>query len=227
MIGHSHFVSRIRERYNLDLTVEDLLDIEETIKIGKAKLVRSNARGFQYKVRHKGRLILVVLNRSHSTFITALPMNENNVKVNFNGKTYNYMDALYINYQFYLCFNKNEDKKQFCPKCNSTRIVVDFANSRFKCEYCHTIYNFKSLEMTDKILKIDNCDFVEQYVLDINNWWVLFRSKSDWKIGDIIVQPMLKDNSKFKFKVYYNNNCKELKFGYYTIEQLKEEDNGN
>lgn len=92
----AHFLQRTKERYGLNLTLKDLKDIAERIKCGRAKLTKATTHSFQYKVRAKGKQLIVILNRDHSYFITALPCNKYTDKVKFDRKTYTYKDALFI-----------------------------------------------------------------------------------------------------------------------------------
>lgn len=219
----SHFIQRVKERYNLDLNLLDLKQIAEDIYSGKAKLIRAFSIGFQYKVRIKGKLVIVVINRSHSGFVTALPMSKSKEKVTFGGKTYSYLDALYCNWLFKKFCTKNLKHKTCCPECGSGNVLVELGKGRLRCSTCNFLFKIPKLEQP--IVKIDTVDtgaFKEVYDLSEDLWWYLYKTENELVISqDVIIRPVLVSNDIFR---YYNSYTgKEIDLGYYTLEQLKEE----
>lgn len=71
----SHCIQRALERYGLDLTVEDVRDVERTILNGGALLIRREPHGPElYAVRVKGVATRVVFNQEKRSIITFLPI---------------------------------------------------------------------------------------------------------------------------------------------------------
>ena len=224
----SHFLQRVYERYKLTLTLSDLTDIAEKIKSGKAKLIGANARGFRYKVRFNKQLLVVVLNRSHSIFITALPLAESNQKVKFNNRNFTYEDALFINYQFHCCFNRDERNKVICPKCGSRHIIVNLGKDRFQCENCKNIIKFIEPEFPEitTIQVLTPNGFEQRYDLSFNLWWYLYKTNRTWSIdNDTTIKAKLVDNDRFTFGIinHINNMYykKYITIGYYTKQEIK------
>lgn len=223
----SHFLQRTKERYGLELTLEDLQTIAEDIKSGKAKLIRANSRGFQYKVRFGSTLLIVVLNRSQSAFVTALPMKPGKEQVSFDGHQYTYEDSLYFNWLFKRHFKPNWQGKVYCPKCKQTHVEVDLGKNRFKCPNCYHIVKFKKHKMPDVLMTtVANGQFVTGLRLSIDLWWYLYKTEQTFAYEDIVVKPIIVDNDRLEYTIQYNGKDKVLPREFYSVEQLKEIVNG-
>lgn len=218
-----HFLQRTKERYNLDLTLKDLEFIAEEIKSGKAKLIQANSRGFQYKVRFGKTLLIVVLNRSQSHFITCLPMTKAKVQVSFNGKQYKYFDSLYINHLFNEQFKKTLRGKTYCPKCGSYNVRVDLGKDRFHCERCHYIEPFKEPNRPIVLSQtVSDQKFVPVLRLYKALWWFLYINKRTYKYEDIEIEPVLIDDDKLEYNIHYKGRVKVFKRGFYKVDKIKE-----
>lgn len=218
-ICFNHFIQRVKERYDLTLTITDLYDIAYSIKSGKAKLIKAEFRGFHYKVRNNGKLLLVVLNRSHSAFITALPMKESKARVTFSGKKFSYIDALYYNFMFYHSFNKKVNKKVICDKCYSNSIVVDLGKDRFKCLNCDSIIKFKDISKINPIYYNEDDSIIK---LDSILWWKLYNNDEIFTFKDIKIKPSLQNFDEFGYSILYKDREIKLNFGCYSYNQLEE-----
>lgn len=228
----NHFIQRIKERYNLDITLQDLYEIAKIIKSGKAKLTRANARSFQYKLRYQGKLLLVILNRSHSNFVTALPIAKNNERTTFYGKQFSYIDALYINHQYSKCFAKNKENNAFCPKCGYRSIIVNLGKERFQCERCHSLFQFKELKMPQIFIgnQMVNNQYQPMLNLNIDLWWYFYKNEvaldlfEDYQLKAIFLEDLDSDfafSLSNKSKVLLNKDI-VIPFGIYTVQQIKE-----
>lgn len=225
----NHFIQRMKERYGFDITINDLYEIAKIIKSGKAKLTRANAKSFLYKLRYQGKLLLVILNRSHSKFITALPIDKNNERTTFYGKQFSYLDALYINHQFAKCFTKNEDGNAFCPKCGYRGIIVNLGKDRFQCEKCHHLIPFKELKEPQLFVANILVDrkFEPMLKLDINVWWYFYNKQisidifKDYHLKAVFLEE---DDLDFAFSIsgVFLNKEIIVPFGTYTVKDIKE-----
>lgn len=214
-----HFIQRVKERYNIDLTLEDLKKIAEQIYSGRAKLTKITSHSFQYKVRLGKKLLVIIVDLEHSKFITALPYNKYTYKTSFDGKKYHYIDALYIKRLLNMTFDKNKSGQFYCKKCSSTSIRVELNKNRFKCMNCYDLVKIEDLkEPLIKLNVIVDKKFVTIYHLSEDLWWFLYKSKRTYMIENITIKPILVDNDSFRYII---NNKKELNLGYYTLEQLK------
>lgn len=231
----SHFIQRAKERYSIDLTLEDLVDIATQIKSGKAKLIGVNAGGFKYKVRCRKQLLVVVLNRSHSAFITVLPMTKINSRVSFEGKQYTYLDSLFINYQFSKCLPKNKYNKSYCPHCKSQAIEVNLGKDRFQCQNCKAIINFKSVKQPPfiNIIRTAQNKLEVEFRLSYDLWWYahLFCNNKIEHDDFIFSSELVTDKDEdIMFSIEcegYINNKIYVKIGNYTLFKLKEMLNDN
>ena len=221
----SHFIQRVEERYNLDLTLEDLYDIAKKIKSGKALIAGSNARTFKYKVRHKGKQMLIVVDRQHSAFLTALPLTKYNQRVSFHGQKYTYMDALYINYQYQLCFGLLPPQTQIsCPKCGGRDIYTELGKDRFRCSSCHHIMPYKPTPKPVMFIEL-SCG---QHALNLTQelWWYLYTRQKVH--NDLLVlfenKYLLATTSEEpdEDQIFIIDGTIKLPFGTYTIEIIKE-----
>ena len=222
----SHFITRVRERYGLHLTVEDLYNIAKEIRSGRAKLSRANARSFQYKVRYKKKLLIMILDRQHSAFITALPETKYNTKVTFSKKQYNYVDALYINHQFIKCFSLSRDQKPVCPKCGCTGIISELGKDRFKCESCGHIVNYKTIEKPNYlVLTQDASGFSTTLNLNYDLWWYLYLTNETIELSnDFVIKPVLSEDFSYDqlFEVSYKYRKTNVLCSKYTVKELEE-----
>ena len=226
----NHFLKRAKERYDLDLSIQDLIDIATQIKSGRAKLTGANAGSFQYKVRCKGKLLIVVLNRSHSAFITVLPITKCNCRVTHNGKQFTYVDALYINHQFAKCFALDSHKQMICPECESKAISVNLGKNRFQCQNCNAIIDFKLIEMPPyiNIIRTAQNTLEVEYKLSADLWWSTHLFHNDKiECDDFIFSSELvtdrEEDMMFSVECKgYINNKIYVKFGNYTLFKLKE-----
>jgi hypothetical protein len=218
-----HFIQRTKERFGLDLTLQDLQFIAESIKSCKAKLVKAESRGFHYKVRFKNDFIFVVLNRGQSYFVTALTMTKGKNKTHFNGKQFNYEDTLYINWQFNKCF-KHRKGKNYCPRCGSPNIEVDLGKDRFKCCNCYLITKFKEPRLPEIYLLSPDKDkkFSLAIRLSTDLWWYLYKNKKDLCIEGIKINAKLIDNDKREYYIQYKDVEKVVSHGIYSVLELKE-----
>lgn len=217
----AHFLQRTKERYGLDLTLNDLKDIAERIKSGRAKLTKITTHSFQYKVRAQGKQLVVVLNRNHSYFITALPYNKYTDKVTFDKHTYSYEDAIYVTYILRKFFGaKTLEHKIYCKNCHSTSMRVELSKNRIKCMNCHNIIRLPQLEQPKvSVLKAKRNKFELEYHLSEDLWWFLYKSKTMYKDLYVELRPVLEDGDCLRYII----NGKTVKpLGKYTLEQLKE-----
>lgn len=223
-----HFIERAKERYNLDLTLQDLQYLAEEIKSGRAKLIKADSRGFQYKVRFKSTLLIVVLNRSQSAFITTIPMKKNKEKVKFEGRYFSYEDSLFINWMFRKTFNTPWNTKVSCPKCGNMPISVDLGKDRFKCPYCNHIVKYKKIqEPVFFIQQATKTGFKLALSLSTDLWWYLYKNDLGYDYEDIKIVPILVDNDRQEYIIQYSNKEIVLPKGCYTVEYIKEKVNGN
>lgn len=215
-----HFLQRAKERYGLDLTLEDLQYMAEQIKSGRAKLTKITSHSFQYKVRCKKQQLVVILNRNHSYFITVLPLNKYTEKSTFNGKSYHYEDALYVTYILKRFFGaKTLKHKVSCSKCHSTSLRIDLAKGIIKCMNCH---NFKKLpELTCPEVfnaQYENGMPIFKYRLTEDLWWYLYRNNKTYRDGLVEISAFMEDNDKQRYLI---NNTNVKTRGSYTLEELK------
>lgn len=219
----AHFLQRVEERYGLHLTLEDLKEIAESIKSGKAKLVRAEAASVRYKVRWHGIMLVVVLNRAHSVFITALPLNETTSKSSFNGKILRYKDALYINWLYNSLFEKDKNKKAICQRCKSHNIKADLARDRFYCADCNWVTKFKEPTITQCALNVltRQGTFERAYHLSQNLWWYLHRKNKSIEVDDFKLSAILEDDDKLRYKILYKDGIRIVPLGLYTKEKLR------
>lgn len=214
-----HFIQRVKERYNIDLTLEDLKKIAEQIYSGRAKLTKITSHSFQYKVRLGKKILVIIVDLEHSKFITALPDNKYTNKSTFSGKQYHYIDALYVKRLLNKFFDKDESGTYFCEKCGSTSIRVELDKNRFKCMNCFKLTKISDLE--EPLVKLNTVadnKFKTIYHLSEDLWWFLYKDKKTYSIDGITLKPILVNNDDFRYLI---NNKKELSLGYYTLEQLK------
>ena len=202
----NHFIQRMKERYDLDLDITDLYEIAKLIKCRKAKLVRVNSKAFLYKVRYRRKLFIVVLDFTHSAFITVLPITKKNDKVTFKNRTYDYLDALYITYQFNKCYYF-KNNRPICPNCGCKHIISPLGKNRFQCEKCHHIIFFKELEKPELFLANDNYNLN----LSIDTWWY-------FTINNICVSIF--DTYELKAEYDYNDNDIEHIFVLYDTSKV-------
>lgn len=218
-----HFLQRAKERYDLDLTLQDLYDIACKIKLGKAKLTRANSRGFTYRVRFKSQLLTVVLNRSHSSFITALPSKDYIEHVRFNGKIFSYEDALYINWLFDKNIKRDSKNRHYCTKCGSLDIIYDLSKNRFRCDGCGHVIKIKKLKLQNpEVLTIVNNKYQKSIILSMSLWWFLYKTKTSYDIENLTITPTLTDNDKFEYIINMENRQCIVQNDCYTIQELKE-----
>lgn len=222
----AHFLQRTKERYGLDLTLEDLKDIAERIKSGRAKLTKITTHSFQYKVRAQGKQLVVVLNRNHSYFITALPYNKYTDKVTFDKHTYTYKDGLFVTYMLKRFFGaKTLKHKITCQNCHSTSLRVELSKYRIKCMNCHSIIKLPELEQPEvSVVKALKRSFTLEYHLSEDLWWYLYRNKKTYKDLYVTIKPILEDGDCQRYII---NNITVKPLGKYTLEQLKEGDNND
>ena len=218
----AHFLQRTKERYGLDLTLQDLKDIAERIKFGRAKLTKITTHSFQYKVRAKGKQLVVILNRNHSYFITALPYNKYTDKATIDRHIYKYEDALFVTYLLKKFFGaKTLKHKVICDKCNSSSLQVELSKNRIKCMNCHNLIKIPQLEKPEvTIVKALKTKFVLEYHLSEDLWWYLYRNKISYKDLYLELVPVLEDGDKQRY-IINGSTIKPL--GKYTLEQLKKE----
>lgn len=221
-LNFNHFLQRVKERYDVDLTLKDLEEIATNIKIGKAKLTKANAKSYHYKVRCNKKLLIVVINRSHSFFITALPIQQNTCRVRFNNIEYSYEDALYFNWLYNKQFNK-VDNKVVCSKCGSNSIAIDLGKNRFRCEDCGHIVKFKENLKINPLLLIVNKSKFEQ-ILDLSEdfWWFLYKNKKSYTFKNIEISAVLRDYDNKRYIIKYDNKNVDIQQGIYTEKRLKE-----
>lgn len=218
-----HFLQRTKERYGIDLTLEDLKDIAERIKSGRAKLTKITTHSFQYKVRAKGKQLIVILNRNHSYFITALPYNKCTDKVTFDNKNYYYTDALFVTYMLKRFFNiKSLRQSLCCKKCHSSSLRVELHKNRIKCMNCHNIIKLPQLEQPEvTVLKAQKDKFVIEYNLSEDLWWYLYKNNTVYKDLYVEIRPVIEDGDNLRYII----NKKIVKpLGKYILEDLKEGD---
>lgn len=222
-----HFLERAKERYDLDLTLEDLKEIAEAIKLGNAKLIRADSRGFAYKVRHKSTLLAVVTNRSHSALVTALPLNKQTERVNFSNQHFYYLDAMRINWLFRKHFKVDKIGHVVCPKCGSQEIKVDLGKNRFKCCKCYNIVKYKKQRQPDIVMNVvkDN-KFVPSLRLSIDLWWYLYDNESSVIYENLEITPVVLDNDRLEYSIKYKDTEFYVPRGLYLVDNLKETNNG-
>lgn len=215
----SHFIQRAKERYDLDLDLKDLQVIAETIKSGRAKLTQFDSKSARYKVRVKSKLMVVVLDRQHAHFITALPVNKYTESSSFNGKSYTYKDALYMNWLFSKYFNSSNI---VCPVCGSTEIVSDLGYNRFKCLHCYNLTKFEELEEQNPLISIiENGVATTALHLSLDFWWYLYLSNKKFKCYSLKIEPVLQNDDDFGYIITYKKKVSDVPLGTYTINNLR------
>lgn len=217
-----HFLQRTKERYGLDLTLEDLKEIAERIKSGRAKLTRITTHSFQYKVRAKGKQLIVILNRNHSYFITALPYNKYTDKATIDRHSYTYVDALFVTYILKKFFGaKKLSFNIMCDKCNSTKLVIELHKNRIKCTNCHNLIKIPQLVQPEvSVLKAKKNKFELEYHLTEDLWWYLYKSNITYKDMYFSIKPILEDGDILRY-IINDNLIKPL--GTYVLDKLKKE----
>ena len=214
-----HFLQRAKERYNLDLTLDDLQEIAETIKSGRARLTQFDSVSARYKVRFKSKLIVVVLSREHSHFITALPITKYTQSSNFNGKKYFYKDALYMNWQFSQHFDTDNI---VCPVCGCSHISSDLGHDRFKCLHCYNLVKFKEVKLETIMTSIIEDEIPETAMnLSLQNWWYLYLNHKTYEHADFIIQPVLCNDDDFRYIISYKQRRCGVPVGTYSIKEIR------
>jgi hypothetical protein len=69
-----HAIKRAKERYNLDLTIEDLGNIIAIIQEGLAKFSHRNGEFWIYRLRYKHKLVVPLLSENKDKIITFYPI---------------------------------------------------------------------------------------------------------------------------------------------------------
>lgn len=219
----SHFIQRAKERYNLDLDLKDLQVIAETIKSGRAKLTQFDTKSARYKVRVKSKLMVVVLDRQHAHFITSLPVNKYTESSSFNGKSYTYKDALYMNWLFSKYFNSSNI---VCPICGSSQIISDLGYNRFKCLSCYDLTKFEEPQELDPLMPIiDNGIVTTALNLSLDFWWYLYLSNKKYTCYGVKLEPILRNDDDFRYIITYRKKYCDVPLGIYTINELRRRTN--
>lgn len=215
----SHFIQRAKERYDLDLTLKDLQTIAETIKSGRAKLTQLDSISARYKVRFNSNLMVVVLDREHTNFITALPLNKYTDSSSFNGKSYTYKDALYINWLFSEYFDTSKIR---CPVCGHKHIGADLGYDRFKCLQCFNLVKFKPLNEPEVQLSTFK-DGVTSTALSLSMrlWWYLYNNDTSYMYDNIKITPILQNEDTFEYIIKYRKQEKIVPVGIHLVKDLR------
>lgn len=215
----SHFIQRAKERYDLDLTLDDLQTIAETIKSGKAKLTQLDSHSVRYKVRFNSKLLVVILDREHTHFITTLPLNKYTQSSSFNKQSFTYIDALYMNWQFSQLFDTSRLR---CPICGCKDILSDLGYNRFKCPKCFHLTKFKEPCKKDIRTSVYD-DGVISSALDLSMsfWWYLYRTHKYEAYDNIKITPVLLNDDNFGYSILCRKQEKIVPVGIHLIKDLR------